>query len=128
MSVNSFPTSKDIFIEIDGKKVAIVESYRAKSSRESRYVEAFGEDEPIGTISGRLRHVITLSRVYATAAAISDGIDFHSLDNFNLVIVKPDRRIIYSQCRWADIEEQANLNDVVLESVTVVASKRMELL
>ena len=128
MNVNSFPTSTDNFIVIDGKKIAIVESYRAKSSRESRYVEAFGEDEPIGTISGRLRHVITLSRVYATASAISDGIDFHSLDNFNLVIVKPDRRIIYSQCRWADIEEQANLNDVVLESVTVVASKRMELL
>ncbi|MBQ4100207.1 MAG: hypothetical protein IJC83_01530 [Oscillospiraceae bacterium] len=128
MSVNTFPTSRDIFIEIDGKKVAIVESYRAKSSRESRYVEAFGEDEPVGTISGRLRHIISLSRVYATKSAISDGIDFHTLDNFNLVIVKPDSRIIYTGCRWADIEEQANLNDVVLESVTVVASKRMELL
>lgn len=127
MSISSFPTSKDIFIEIDGQKVAVVESYKAKSSRESRFVEAFGEDEPVGTISGRTRHVISLSRVYATKSAIADGIDFHSLHSFNLVIVKPDCRIIYSGCEWADIAEQADLNEVIIESVTVVAAKRMEL-
>ena len=46
MKVAGFPTSSDIYLEVDGKKVAVVQSYTAKSSRTSQTVEAFGEDEP----------------------------------------------------------------------------------
>ena len=47
MKVAGFPTSSDIYLEVDGKKVAVVQSYTAKSSRTSQTVEAFGEDEPV---------------------------------------------------------------------------------
>ena len=40
-------------LEVDGKKVAVVQSYTAKSSRTSQTVEAFGEDEPVATIPGQ---------------------------------------------------------------------------
>ena len=128
MGYSNFPTSKDIYLEVNGKKLGVVESYKAKAVRESRYVEAFGEQEPVGTVAGRVRHVIELGRIYATDAAIKDGINFFEISDFNLVIVKPDRRIIYSGCEWASVLESVTLNDVVAEKVTVVASKRMELL
>lgn len=128
MSGAGFPTSKDIYLEVNGKKLAVVESYKAKAVRESRYVEAFGEQEPVGTVAGRVRHVIELGRIYATDAAIRDGVSFFSLTNFNLVIVKPDLRVIYSGCEWSDILESVTVGDVVAERVTVVAAKRMELI
>lgn len=122
-----FPTSKDIYIEINGKKLAVAQGYKAKSTRESRYVEAFGSDQPVGAVGGRLKHILELSRVCATRDAVSGGIDFHGLSNFNVVIVKPDRQIIYSGCEWGEILEVASLGEVVMESVSIVASKRMEL-
>jgi hypothetical protein len=127
MPLLNIPTSKDIFIEINGKKIATVESYKAKSTRESKYVEAFGETEPIGAVGGRVRHVLEVSRIYMETGSFSDGIDFFGLSNFNLVVVKPDRRIIYSGCEWASIGENVSLNDVILENVTILAAKRMEL-
>ena len=38
MKVAGFPTSSDIYLEVDGKKVAVVQSYTAKSSRTSQTV------------------------------------------------------------------------------------------
>ncbi len=127
MGYSYFPTSKDIYIEVNGRRLAVVESYKAKAVRESRYIEAFGEEEPVGTVAGRVRHVVELGRVYATEAAMKDGINFFELADFNLVIVKPDRRVVYSGCEWAELFESARLGDVVAEKVTVVAAKRMEL-
>ena len=42
MTVTGFPTSSDIYLEVDGKKVAVVQSYAAKTSRSSRTVVATG--------------------------------------------------------------------------------------
>ena len=49
-----FPTSSDIWLEVDGQKVAVVQGYSCKASRTSMTVEAFGEDE-IGRASCRER-------------------------------------------------------------------------
>lgn len=122
-----FPTSADISIEVNGKRVAAAQQYRAQTTRDGRYVEAFGSAEPVGTVGGRVKHVLELTRVGVLAEAISDGIDFHGLSGFNVVIAKPDRKIIFSGCEWASIDESAGLGNVVLESVSIVAAKRMEL-
>ena len=66
MQVSGFPTSSDIYLEVDGKKVAVVQSYTAKSTKTSRTVEAFGEDQPVATIPGQRNHVVELTRLYAT--------------------------------------------------------------
>jgi hypothetical protein len=126
MNTVKFPTSQDIYLEVNGKKVAIVQSYSAKSTRDTISVQAFGESDPVGTIGGADSHTIQLTRLYATEDAISDGIRFHDLDDFSLVICKPDRKIIYSGCRWSSISESGELGAMVLEQVTLVAAKRME--
>lgn len=121
-----FPTSKDIYLEVNGTKVAVVQSYSARAVKTSGSIEAFGESEPVATIAGQTSYTIELERIYVTDNAIRDGLNFYDLDDFSLVICKPDRRIIYTDCRWKDIEEKGRLGNTALEHVTVVAAKRIE--
>ena len=126
MEVKGFPTSSDIYLELDGKKVAVVQSYTAKAQKSSVNVEAFGEREPVETIAGQHKYTLELTRLYATDDAVSDGINFYDLADFSLVICKPDRKIIYSGCEWSQIHEEGQLNAMVAEKITVVATKRIE--
>ena len=94
MSIAGFPTSSDIYLEVDGTRVAVVQSYTAKATKTSSAIEAFGEAQPVATVPGQERHVVELTRLYATDEAIRDGIDFYALNGFSLVICKPDRKVI----------------------------------
>lgn len=47
MANMTIPTSRDIYLELNGKKLAVVQGYSAKALRTSREVEAFGESEPV---------------------------------------------------------------------------------
>ena len=124
MSIAGFPTSSDIYLEVDGKKVAVVQTVSDELWEQA--VEAFGESEPVATVPGQTSHVLELTRLYATDEAIRDGIDFYGLSGFSLVICKPDRKIIYSDCQWSSISEAGTLGAMVVEKVTIVASKRIE--
>ena len=124
--VTGFPTSSDIYLELEGKKVAVVQSYSVKTTKTSQVIEAFGEEEPVATIGGQCQYVLELTRLYATDDAISDGIDFYGMRDFSLVICKPDRRVIYSGCNWSAIAEDGKLGAMVAEKVSVLARKRME--
>ena len=126
MKASGFPTSSDIYLEVEGKKVAVVQSYTAKTTKTSSVVEAFGEEEPVATIPGQRSHVIELTRLYATDEGVRDGLNFHDLDNFSLVICKPDRKIIYSGCQWSAIGENGKLGAMVVEKITIVAKRRIE--
>ena len=126
MSKISFPTSSDIYLEADGVRIAVVQSYTARSTRTSTAVEAFGEKEPVATVPGPEQHTIELSRLYATDEAIRDGIDFYALSGFSLVVCKPDRKIIYANCQWSEIKEVGERGRMVLEKVKLVASRRIE--
>ena len=126
MEINGFPTRADIYLEVDGKRVAVVQSYSAKAAKTSRAVEAFGESEPVATLNGQRKYTLELTRLYATDEAISDGIDFYGMKDFSLVICKPDRKVIYSGCEWSSIQEDGELDAMVAEKITVTASHRIE--
>ncbi len=53
MSIAGFSTSSDIYLEVNGVKAAVVQSYTARASKTSRAVEAFGEEEPVATVPGQ---------------------------------------------------------------------------
>ena len=53
--IRKIPTTADIHLEVDGVRVAVVQSYRAVTTRKSRTVEAFGQEEPVATIRGASR-------------------------------------------------------------------------
>lgn len=126
MGIIGFPTSSDIYLEAEGKKIAVVQSYKATAKKSEKVVEAFGEKEPVATITSQNSYRIELTRLYATDEAVSDGIDFHSLHDFSLVIVKPDRRVVYTGCQWSEIQEDGRLSEMVAERITVLAAHRVE--
>ena len=121
-----FPTSGDIYLEADGKKIAVVQSYKTIATRSEKTIEAFGEREPVAILAGQSSYTLTLQRLYATDDAISDGINFYDLEDFSLVICKPDRKVIYSGCEWSGIQEEGELNATVAEKVTLMAARRIE--
>ena len=126
METIGFPTSADIYLELDGKKVAVVQSYTAKATKSSQPVEAFGESEPVATLNGQRKYTLELTRLYATDDAVSDGINFYDLADFSLVICKPDRKVIYSGCEWSGIQETGQLDAMVAAKITVTAARRIE--
>ena len=113
MDLLKIPTTADIYLEVDGKRLAVVQSYRVTTTRDSRTVEAFGQAEPVTTIRGLSRYVLELSRLYATDEAIRDGVDFASLEGFSIVICKPDRSQIYYDCQWSELMESAEVGGLV---------------
>ena len=123
MALVTIPTSAQVYLEVDGKRLAAAQSYRVRSSRESRYVEAFGSEEPVGTVGGRVRHQVEFSRV-----CICDGeVDFYGMQDFSLVIVKPDGQEVFTGCQWSEIVQSAGVDEVILEKVTAVATGRMKM-
>ena len=126
MATITFPTGSDIAIEVNGQRLAVAQSYKARTAKESRYVEAFGSREPVGAVDGRVKHLLELTRVHVTGTALRDKVDFYSLSDFNVVVAKPDRRVIYSGCQWSEISEAASAGDLLFETVTIVASRRVE--
>lgn len=119
-------TSNDIFIEISGKRIAGIQSYSTKYNKETKPVDVFGQDVPIGYIQGKKKYTIDLSRVYLEDTAVKDGVDFYTLsDNkFNVVIIKNGKKVTYSDCIVTDIGEDGTLNDKVVEKMTISALTR----
>ena len=60
MEATGFPTSADIYLELDGRKIAVVQGYTARASKSSQSVEAFGESEPVATIEGQRKYTLEL--------------------------------------------------------------------
>lgn len=122
MATVNIPTSRDIFIEVEGKKIAVVQEYVVETSRETYQVEAFGSDVPVATIGGKFTHLIKLKKVVPVKSG--EQVDFYGLSGFTLMIVKPDCRIVYSGCEWRSISEAVGLNSPCMETVTLVSAKR----
>ena len=97
-----FSTSYDIYLEKDGEKVAIVQSYMASK----------GDDG----------YQIRLSRVYM----IDVRRPLYSLDNFSLVVEKPNKIIVYTGCRWKSITGEGTLDSMICENVDIIAESREE--
>ena len=121
-----FPTSKDIFFELNKKKVAVVQSYNTSYNKEDREVDAFGEEDVVGYTPGKKQHTIRITKAYIHDKALKDGINFYNLDNFEFVIVKPDRRVVYSGCSIVSIDEEGSLNDIIAENINIRATRRRE--
>ena len=126
MSNSILPASSEIYLECNGKKVAVVQNYRAVSKKSERTVEAFGESEPVATVAAQQDYTVELTRLYVTDEAVSDGIRFHDLRDFSLVIVKPGRRVVFTGCNWSQIAESGTVGELVAEKVTIIAAHRME--
>ena len=121
-------TSDDIFFEVDGNRIAGVESYSTRYTNDVKVHDAFGQNIPIGFSYGSKKHVIDIGRIYLEDTAIADGINFYNLSDYdwNLVIIKNGKRTVYRSCVISEIAEDGALKDKVAEKVTIMALDRIE--
>lgn len=121
-------TSDDIFFEVNGRRIAGVESYSTRYTNDVKLHDAFGQETPVGYTIGSKKHNIEISRAYLEDTAIKDGIDFYDLANFdwNLVIIKSGKRVIYKSCIISEISESGQLKDKVVEGISVMALDRVK--
>ena len=61
MAIRKIPTTADIYLEVDGVRVAVVQSYKVTASRESKAIYAFGQSEPVTTIRGQSQYTLELT-------------------------------------------------------------------
>ena len=120
-------TSDDIFFEVNGRRVAGVESYSTKYTSDVKMVDAFGQSTSIGYTIGAKKYTIDISRVYLEDTAIADGINFYNLTDFdfNFVIIKNGVRTVYRNCIISDISEDGSLKDKVAEKISLMALDRV---
>ena len=120
-------TSNDIYLELNGNRIAGVQSYSTKYTNDVKTVDAFGQATPIGYTLGKKSYSLDLTKVYLEDTAIADGIDFYSLSDgdFDLVIVKNGKRTVYKNCIVSSISEDGNLNDKVQEKMSLSALNRI---
>lgn len=112
-----------ILLEVNGVRLAALQSCRCRTLRETRRVEEVGAAEAAARLGGGLSHYVELTRLLPPGR-LGDGVDFHPLENFTLVVVKPDCRIVYSGCEWMDISEGCERDGSITQRVTVAASRR----
>lgn len=118
----AFLRGPDVFIEVEGKRVAGAQNYRVKTSRQRRFVRSYFEDEAAALVPGCPEHEIELERL--SLLELGDFIDFYNLSGFRVVIKKPGCEICFDDCEWVEITEGADVNKGVIEKVTVVSAKR----
>lgn len=119
------PTGRDIYIEIDGNRVAVVQSYQCYTQKQSQSVEAFGQVDPVATVAGKVTYQIKLKKVLPIGA--TSTLDVYSLSDFILTLVKPDERVVYSGCQWESITESGDVSTPCYEEISVLATRRMVL-
>jgi len=112
---------KEVYLEADGRRVAVIRSYTEQCTQQSRSIPAWGEQEPAGTVPGRVEYAVTVENVIP-----ADGIDLYALSDFNLIIVKPDIKAVYSGCRWKNIAASGATGNLPSRKMELVAAKRTE--
>lgn len=122
-----FLTAKDIYIEVNGLKMAAAQSYKLKITKEVFNINSFDMKYPLKTLNGNICFNIELSKVVLLEPATVNHIDFFNLHDFNLVIVKPYSSTIFSDCNWTSITENTLLDSPVIQSICLTSPKRIKL-
>ena len=101
----TYPTNYDIYIEVDGEKVAVVRSYVAKHNGQ---------------------YIIELNHVYLTDEAVHHSIDIFELKNFNFIVKNHDRIIKYTGCNWCLTHEDECIANMAIDKIKLIAKNRKE--
>lgn len=120
-------SSKDISIEINGKKVALVDSYTTNATRDSYSIYEIGSQEPVASGYCSIQYSIILNKVNfikTTDSNLAD--DIYALSDFTLSIFSPDKQVIFTNCNWLSVKEQVSLTSPSSQRLELSAMNRME--
>nr|WP_319489384.1 hypothetical protein [uncultured Caproiciproducens sp.] len=112
---------REVYLEADGKRAAVADSYTVKCVQQSRTVAAWGEQEAVSTVPGRISYELTVENVRPV-----DGIDLCALSDFSLIAEAENSKVVYSGCRWKNITAAGGAGNTPRQSMTLVAAVRTQ--
>lgn len=116
---------KDIYIEINGIRAAAIKSYKLNISKEIYKINNFSQMSSMKILPCQTLYNIKLIKVCLLDIESVDPIDFFSLCDFNLAIVKPKSYTIFSDCNWTSISEDISIDTPIIQSISLTATKRI---
>lgn len=120
----SLISPKDIYIEINGLRVAGVKNYRVNIARDVYKIYSFKELQPVKIIPLSTSFNIELLKISLLEHITKS--DFLNLSNFNLIIAKPKVHLIFSDCNWTSFSETIDSDNSVIKSLSLVSTKRIK--
>lgn len=117
------PVRQNVFIELNGARMADAQSVKCTCIKERRAIRAFGEAEPVAWLERPPAYKLEFSllRLHGGNAAA-----LHDLRNFRLTTVQNGIRVTYSGCEWQQLTEQAEPGDAALVERAVVSAEKRE--
>jgi hypothetical protein len=111
----------EIFLEAQGMRIALAESYTEQAAQDIRPVSVWGEQFPSSVAAGAVRYELTLRNVRP-----EEGVDLYAAADFTVTAAGPDRRIVYSGCRWKTLAAAGGKGERALRSMELLAAAREE--
>ena len=114
----SLLSSDDVHIEINGIKVAGIQSYKiiSKNNLKNSSFNPAPDEQPF---------FITFSKIQTLNNNLP--FEFSALSDFNLAIVKPKHQIIFCGCNWVNITESTSLEKPTIQHFALSATQKITL-
>lgn len=91
-----------------------------KSICSSRHLETLWGNDSADTAKGNTKYIVSLTKL----CLANNVIDFYSLSDFTLKIIKPMEALTFSSCEWTEMEESGSLERIVIENFKLISLKR----
>ena len=121
LKVLAADADREVYLEADGKRAAVVDSYTVKCAQQSRTIAAWGEQEEVSTVPGRVSYVLSLENVRPET-----GTDLCALSGFSLITAGNGGKVTYSGCRWKNITAAGGAGNTPRRSMVLVAAARTQ--
>ncbi|MBW7572717.1 hypothetical protein [Caproiciproducens faecalis] len=121
LKVLAADADREVYLEADGERVAVADSYTVKCVQQSRTVSAWGEQDAVSTAPGRISYELTVQNVRSQS-----GTDLCALSGFSLIAAGSAGRVVYSGCRWKNITAEGGAGNTPRQSMELVAAARTQ--
>lgn len=114
----SLSSSDDAHIEINGIKIAAIQSYKiiSRNNLKSFSFSQANDEKPF---------FVTFSKIQTLNSNLN--FEFSVLSDFNLAIVKPKHQIIFCGCNWVNITESTSLEKPTIQYFSLSATQKTTL-
>lgn len=117
------PKKQQIWVELNGERLATAQSLKCTSVKNRKAVYAFGQAEPVAWLERPTVYRVELSRIVGTGKTAQTAL--HGLSGFHLVTVQDGVPVVYTGCEWEEMEEaQSTAEPIWMERAVLLAAQR----
>lgn len=91
-----------------------------QTKRTAKVVSGYGEDTAAGLCVGARAYKITLKKL----VQVQENINFDEASSFTICLKRQGQDMIFSECEWVDITQNIVNGKAVLETITLMSTKR----